>query len=182
MKYVMFQSSSTAGSGYNDQAALHQTGQSQERFLDSQVDSIGYAVLAEAQLVRQACAKSSLASRVLLLPGQEFWCGSPAGHAHRAATEPHPSERGPYPRTMREMVREPLGGDQGMVELYTSTIFAKPFLHRRGWGMAALEVGLAITESGRTHKQIELNSQVEVPDNYNIQYKVTLAKGGLVSV
>ena len=69
-----------------------------------------------------------------------------------------------------------------MVELYCSTIFAKPFLHRRGWGMAALEVGLAITESGRTHKQIELKSQVEVSDDYDIEYKVTLAKGELVIV
>ena len=48
--------------------------------------------------------------------------------------------------------------------------------------MAALEVGLAITESGRTHKQIEQKSQVEVPDDYDIEYKVTPAKGAVVSV
>ena len=83
---------------------------------------------------------------------------------------------------MREIVREALGRNQDVVKLHNSTVFAKPPFHGREWGMATLEVVLAITESGRTHKQIELPHQIEVRDEYDIEYKVTPAKGQLVSI
>ena len=44
--------------------------------------------------------------------------------------------------------------------------------HSGAWGMATLEVGLAINESTKTHKQIELTHQIEMPEAYDTEYKV----------
>ena len=40
--------------------------------------------------------------------------------------------------------------------------------------MATLEVGLAIRESTRTHKEIELTHQIAMPDSYDAEYPVTV--------
>lgn len=83
---------------------------------------------------------------------------------------------------MRKIVQEALGGDQGMVELHSSIIFAKLSSTAESGAWSPWEVGLAILGSGRTLKQIELPSQIEGPDDYDIEYKVTPAKGAVVSV
>ena len=75
-----------------------------------------------------------------------------------------------------------VGRDQELVELYNSTVLGKPLFHSGEWGMATLEVGLAILESGRTHKQVQLTRQIEMPDEYDVEYKVTPAKDELVSI
>lgn len=74
------------------------------------------------------------------------------------------------------------GRDQELVELYNSTVLGKPLFHSGQWGMATLEVGLAILESGKTHKQIELTHQIEMPAEYDVEYKVTPAKDEFVSI
>ena len=49
-----------------------------------------------------------------------------------------------------------------------------PVYHSGAWGMATLEVGLAIRESTRTHKEIELTHQIAMPDSYDAEYPVTV--------
>jgi len=66
--------------------------------------------------------------------------------------------------------------DQELVELYNSTVLGKPIFHSGTWGMATLEVVIAINESTKTHKSIELTHQVEMPDEYDVEYKVTPEK------
>jgi phthalate 4,5-cis-dihydrodiol dehydrogenase len=64
------------------------------------------------------------------------------------------------------------GRDQELRELYNAVRLGKPVFHSGAWGMATLEVGLAIIESARTHKDIQLNHQVELPEEYDEVYKV----------
>lgn len=64
------------------------------------------------------------------------------------------------------------GRDQELKELYNAVRLGKPVFHSGAWGMATLEVGLAITESARTHKDIQLTHQVELPEEYDEVYKV----------
>jgi hypothetical protein len=47
--------------------------------------------------------------------------------------------------------------------------------------MATLEVGLAINESTKTHKQIELTHQVEMPDAYDVEYAVEVVEERVVT-
>ena len=67
-------------------------------------------------------------------------------------------------------------------KLHSSTIFAKLSSATESGAWSPWEVGLAILGFGRTLKQIELPSQIEGPDDYDIEYKVTPAKGAVVSV
>ena len=52
-------------------------------------------------------------------------------------------------------------------EIYNSIALGAPVYHDGKWGMGTLEVCLAILESGRTHKEIELTHQVAVPAGYD---------------
>ncbi len=48
-------------------------------------------------------------------------------------------------------------------ELYDAVVLGKPLFHDGKWGMATLEVCLAIMESAREHREIMLHHQVAVP-------------------
>jgi phthalate 4,5-cis-dihydrodiol dehydrogenase len=63
--------------------------------------------------------------------------------------------------------------DQELIELYNAAVLGKPLFHSGEWGMATLEVIMAINESTKTHQQIELTHQVEMPEAYDVAYKVT---------
>ncbi|MDA1036391.1 MAG: Gfo/Idh/MocA family oxidoreductase, partial [Chloroflexi bacterium] len=63
--------------------------------------------------------------------------------------------------------------DQELVELYNAAVLGKPVFHSGEWGMATIEVVMAINESTKTHKSIELSHQIEMPAEYDVEYKVT---------
>jgi phthalate 4,5-cis-dihydrodiol dehydrogenase len=52
-------------------------------------------------------------------------------------------------------------------ELYDSVVLDKPLWHDGRWGMATLEVCLAMMESARERKEIMLHHQVPVPAGYD---------------
>jgi phthalate 4,5-cis-dihydrodiol dehydrogenase len=52
-------------------------------------------------------------------------------------------------------------------ELYDAVVLGKPLWHDGRWGMATLEVCLALMESSRERKEIMLRYQVPVPDGYD---------------
>jgi len=64
----------------------------------------------------------------------------------------------------------PLTQSRGAVpeieELFGALEHGKPALHGGEWGMATLEVCLAIMQSGREHRDVTLKHQVSVPDGY----------------
>jgi phthalate 4,5-cis-dihydrodiol dehydrogenase len=57
-------------------------------------------------------------------------------------------------------------------ELYDSVVLGKPLWHDGRWGMATLEVCLAIMESARQRKEIMLQHQVPVPAGYDAELLV----------
>jgi len=57
-------------------------------------------------------------------------------------------------------------------ELYDAVVLGKPLWHDGRWGMATLEVCLAMMESARQRKEIMLQHQVPVPDGYDADLKV----------
>ena len=67
---------------------------------------------------------------------------------------------------------DPLHRDQELEELYNAVRLGRPVFHSGAWGMATLEVGLAINESTKTHKDIVLSHQIEMPSEYDQEYKV----------
>jgi phthalate 4,5-cis-dihydrodiol dehydrogenase len=77
---------------------------------------------------------------------------------------------------LRELKLEsrPQGRDDELRELYNAVRLGSPVYHSGAWGMATLEVGLAIRESTRTHKEIELMHQIAMPDSYDAEYPVTV--------
>ena len=79
---------------------------------------------------------------------------------------------------MRELKLDsrPQGRDDELRELYNAVRLGRPVYHSGHWGMATLEVALAINESARTHKDVELTHQVEMPDEYDREYKVVVAE------
>ena len=79
---------------------------------------------------------------------------------------------------VKELVVEshPLGRDDELRELYNAVRLGRPVYHSGAWGMATLEVGLAINESTKTHKQIELTHQIEMPDEYDSEYAVEVVE------
>jgi len=52
-------------------------------------------------------------------------------------------------------------------ELYDAVVLGKPLWHDGRWGMATLEVCLAMMESARERKEVMLKHQVPVPDGYD---------------
>jgi phthalate 4,5-cis-dihydrodiol dehydrogenase len=55
-------------------------------------------------------------------------------------------------------------------ELYDAVVLGKPLWHDGRWGMATLEVCLAIMESARQRKEIMLQHQVPVPTGYDADF------------
>jgi phthalate 4,5-cis-dihydrodiol dehydrogenase len=49
-------------------------------------------------------------------------------------------------------------------ELYDALVYGKPVLHSGRWGLATLEVCLAIMQSAAAHRDIAMQHQVAVPD------------------
>jgi predicted dehydrogenase len=49
-------------------------------------------------------------------------------------------------------------------ELYDALVYGKPVLHSGRWGLATLEVCLAIMQSAAEHREISMQHQVAVPD------------------
>jgi phthalate 4,5-cis-dihydrodiol dehydrogenase len=61
-----------------------------------------------------------------------------------------------------------VGGRQGeLVEFHKAISEGKPPFHDGRWGMATLEVSLAIMQSAKERKEIMLSHQVAVPDSYD---------------
>jgi phthalate 4,5-cis-dihydrodiol dehydrogenase len=54
-----------------------------------------------------------------------------------------------------------------LTELYDAVVLGKPVFHDGRWGMATLEVCLALMESARERKEIMLTHQVPVPPEYD---------------
>jgi phthalate 4,5-cis-dihydrodiol dehydrogenase len=60
------------------------------------------------------------------------------------------------------------GGRQGeLVEFRKAIMEGKPPFHDGRWGMATLEVALAIMQSAQERREIMLSHQVAVPDSYD---------------
>jgi phthalate 4,5-cis-dihydrodiol dehydrogenase len=57
-------------------------------------------------------------------------------------------------------------------ELYASVVHGEPLWHDGRWGMATLEVCLALMQSGRERREIMLKHQVAVPAAYDAAMKV----------
>ncbi|MCH7655694.1 MAG: Gfo/Idh/MocA family oxidoreductase [Chloroflexi bacterium] len=66
--------------------------------------------------------------------------------------------------------------DAELREMYNAVHLGKPVYHSGHWGMATLEVALAINESAKTHKDVILTHQVEMPAGYDEEYKVVVAE------
>lgn len=77
------------------------------------------------------------------------------------------------------------GGDMGrrgeLVELYDSVVLSKPVFHDGLWGMATLEVCLAIMQSANERREIMLTHQVPVRDDYDADFQVPGAPAAAVS-
>ena len=59
-----------------------------------------------------------------------------------------------------------------LTELYDSVMLDKPVYHDGRWGMATLEVCLALFESSREHREINLTHQVPVHPDYDRGFAV----------
>ena len=57
-------------------------------------------------------------------------------------------------------------------ELYDSVVLGKPLWHDGRWGMATLEVCLAIMESSRKHEEVMLTHQIALPDDYDSDFSL----------
>ena len=62
-------------------------------------------------------------------------------------------------------------------EFYDSVVLGKPLYHDGNWGMATLEVCLAVMQSAREHREIQLTHQVPVPAGYDADLEVPYLSG-----
>jgi phthalate 4,5-cis-dihydrodiol dehydrogenase len=62
-------------------------------------------------------------------------------------------------------------------EFYDAIANGKPLYHDGVWGMATLEVCLAIMQSAKERREIELTHQVAVPDDYDADMRVPYLDG-----
>lgn len=62
-------------------------------------------------------------------------------------------------------------------EFYAAAVLGKRLFHNGAWGLATLEAGLAITESGRGRREIMLKHQVAVPPDYDSDLPVSYLTG-----
>jgi len=60
-----------------------------------------------------------------------------------------------------------IGRRAELEELYNGVVLGKPIFHDGRWGMATLEVSLAIMQSARERREIMLSHQVPVPADYD---------------
>ena len=63
-------------------------------------------------------------------------------------------------------------GEAQLRELYGAVALGYRSFQSGRWGMATLEVALAITESARTHQEIELTHQVEMGPDYDVDHRI----------
>ena len=59
-------------------------------------------------------------------------------------------------------------------EMYAAVVGGQPLWHDGRWGMATLEVCLAIMESARERREIMLRHQVPVPSGYDADFEVVV--------
>ena len=64
-----------------------------------------------------------------------------------------------------------------LVEFYDGIIGGKPLYHDGAWGMATLEVGLAIMQSAKERREIQLTHQVPVAEDYDSGLSVPYLDG-----
>ncbi len=57
-------------------------------------------------------------------------------------------------------------------EFYEAVVEGKRLFHNGAWGLATLEAGLAVTDSGRERREIMMKHQVAVPDDYDTDFPV----------
>jgi phthalate 4,5-cis-dihydrodiol dehydrogenase len=69
-------------------------------------------------------------------------------------------------------------------EMYNSVVLGRPLYHDGAWGMATLEVALAIMESAEQHREIELRHQVPMDKNYDedLDSSISYLNGGRAKV
>jgi phthalate 4,5-cis-dihydrodiol dehydrogenase len=60
-------------------------------------------------------------------------------------------------------------------ELYSAVVEGKPLWHSGRWGMATLEVCLAIMESARERREVMLHHQVAMPESYDSDMPIPTA-------
>jgi phthalate 4,5-cis-dihydrodiol dehydrogenase len=70
------------------------------------------------------------------------------------------------------MPANPVARRGELVELYEAIVNGKPVYHDGRWGMATLEVGLAIMQSARERREIMLTHQVPVAPDYDADLTV----------
>ena len=76
---------------------------------------------------------------------------------------------------LRELRVDIAGRQSGeLLEIYNAVRLGKPVYHSGEWGMATLEVIMAINESAKTHKDVLLTHQVEMPAGYDEDYPVVV--------
>ena len=63
------------------------------------------------------------------------------------------------------------------MEFHKAVEEGKPPFHDGRWGMATLEVALAIMQSAQERKEIMLSHQVAVPDSYDSELIVPYLDG-----
>jgi phthalate 4,5-cis-dihydrodiol dehydrogenase len=77
---------------------------------------------------------------------------------------------------LREVTLAGQGRSRGrraeLEELYSGVLLGKPIFHDGRWGMATLEVSLAIMQSARERREIMLTHQVPVPADYDANLDV----------
>ena len=54
-----------------------------------------------------------------------------------------------------------------LLELYEAVVLGKPVYHTGEWGMATLEVCLALIQSAQERREIRLSHQVPIHPNYD---------------
>ena len=57
-------------------------------------------------------------------------------------------------------------------ELYDAVVLGKPVWHDGRWGMATLEVCLAMIQSARERREIMLQHQIELPADYDADFRL----------
>ena len=67
-----------------------------------------------------------------------------------------------------QAVEEPyLPGREDLNELYRAAVHNSPVFHDGRWGMATLEISLAMMQSSEEQKEVLLTHQVRMPDEYD---------------
>jgi phthalate 4,5-cis-dihydrodiol dehydrogenase len=61
-----------------------------------------------------------------------------------------------------------------LTELYDAAVHGKPVVHSGAWGRATLEASLAVVASARERREIMLNRQIALPDDYDSQLMIPL--------